>query len=180
MLSNHLTDLFSCLIVISLLFFKDVYVTPSGTPYSEYTIHDIVKVGVDGVIAPLQCSKPTSELTLHLAIYAKFPKAKAVCTTVVKFCFTIIIVLPPCCSAVALFCTLFSFTIHVPCLPSLIPLFPLPAGTALSFQCRHGPCLRTLSYPRFSLHGWCLEREANSGHTLCNLRHKSFSRQCGA
>jgi L-fuculose-phosphate aldolase len=57
-----------------------VAVTPTGVPYSGLTPEDVGIHGLDGAAldAPLA---PTSELPLHLAVYAAFPEVRAIVHT---------------------------------------------------------------------------------------------------
>ena len=54
-----------------------ILVTPTGLPYADYGPDDMVKMSMDGVIAPNQ-KKPSSEAPFHLAIYNAFPEAEAI------------------------------------------------------------------------------------------------------
>ena len=52
-------------------------VTPTGLAYADYRPADMVKISMDGTIAPDQ-KKPSSEAPFHRAIYDAFPGAKAI------------------------------------------------------------------------------------------------------
>jgi L-fuculose-phosphate aldolase len=52
-------------------------VTPSGVPYDELEEDDLVKVGLDGTVAPEQL-RPSSEWRFHRDIYATRPEAQAI------------------------------------------------------------------------------------------------------
>lgn len=62
---------------VSVRIADSILVTPTGLPYADYQPADMVKMSMDGTIAPDQ-KKPSSEAPFHLAIYNAFPGAKAI------------------------------------------------------------------------------------------------------
>lgn len=56
-------------------------ITPSGLPYAEMTVDDLVHVALDGAAAPGARHRASSEWRLHAAIYAARPEAGAVVHT---------------------------------------------------------------------------------------------------
>jgi L-fuculose-phosphate aldolase len=56
-------------------------ITPSGLPYAGMTADDLVRVALDGAVAPGARHRPSSEWRLHAAIYAARPEAGAVVHT---------------------------------------------------------------------------------------------------
>ena len=59
---------------------EQVLITPAALPYVQMTEDDLVAVGLDGEVAEGQ-REPSSELRVHLAIYAARPEARAVIHT---------------------------------------------------------------------------------------------------
>jgi L-ribulose-5-phosphate 4-epimerase len=51
----------------------EVLITPSGIPYKEMTVDDIVKVSLEGEILEGE-HQPSSEITIHLAAYKAYPR----------------------------------------------------------------------------------------------------------
>jgi L-fuculose-phosphate aldolase len=62
---------------VSARFGEAMLVTPSGVPYEEIGAGEIVRVEMDGSVAPGQL-KPSSEAPFHRAIYRAFPEAQAI------------------------------------------------------------------------------------------------------
>ncbi len=56
-------------------------VTPAGLPYAGMTEADLVRVALDGTVAPGARHRPSSEWRLHAAIYAARPEVQAVAHT---------------------------------------------------------------------------------------------------
>ena len=56
-----------------------IVITPSGRPYNELTPADIVVVDEEGTV--VEGSRPSSELLLHMAIYAARPDVRAIVHT---------------------------------------------------------------------------------------------------
>ena len=74
-----------------------IVITPSGRPYSELTPEDIVVVDADGNL--LEGRRPSSELPLHLAIYASRTDVRAIVHTHSLFataCAVAGVAIPPC------------------------------------------------------------------------------------
>lgn len=53
-----------------------VQITPSGLPYPEMTVDDLVTLGLDGAVVAGH-REPSSERRVHLAVYAGRPDARA-------------------------------------------------------------------------------------------------------
>lgn len=58
-----------------------VLVTPSGVPPAELTAAAMVVVGFDGSVVVPSGLAPTTEVAMHLAVYAAAPRARAVMHT---------------------------------------------------------------------------------------------------
>ena len=56
-----------------------IVITPSGRPYNELTPADVVVVDEEGTV--VEGSRPSSELLLHMAIYAARPDVRAIVHT---------------------------------------------------------------------------------------------------
>ena len=57
-----------------------VRITPSGLPYPEMTVDDLVTIGLDGAVVAGQRA-PSSEWRVHVAVYAARPDALALVHT---------------------------------------------------------------------------------------------------
>ncbi len=65
---------------ISMRIEKEIMITPSGIPYAQTTVDDLVVVDMNGTIK-LGTRKPSSEMLAHIAIYKKYPDWHAIIHT---------------------------------------------------------------------------------------------------
>ncbi|MEA2419242.1 MAG: L-fuculose-phosphate aldolase, partial [Thermoleophilaceae bacterium] len=59
---------------------EEVRITPSGLPYGEMTVDDLVTLDLDGAVVAGE-REPSSEWRVHVAIYAARPDARALVHT---------------------------------------------------------------------------------------------------
>ena len=64
---------------------KDVFIKPSGVPFSDLTEEKIAQVDLDTEIH-LSGLKPSVDISTHLILYRAFPEVKAIIHTHSKYC----------------------------------------------------------------------------------------------